>query len=75
MKLRHLDDKDLFGYFRDISSQATITPFTDIEYKKYDAKNVRTLKAYQKAIGAYIGCIQELRSRGYTLIEIMEILK
>ena len=75
MNLKHLDTKDLFDYFKDISSQAVITPFDKVEFKKYDSKNVKTLKAYHRAIGAYISCIQELRARGYTLLEVMEILK
>lgn len=75
MNLKHLDTEDLFDYFKQVSSQAVVVPFDNIEYKKYDTKNVKNLKAYHRAIGSYISCIQELRARGYTLLEVMEILK
>lgn len=75
MKLKHLPNEELFDFFKTTSNQANITPFTKIEFKKYDAKNVKTLKAYHRAVGNYISCIQELRSRGFALIEIMELLK
>jgi hypothetical protein len=73
--IRLMTNEDLFDYFKQVSGQATITPFADIELKKNDSKNVKTLKAYHRAIGNYVGCIQELRRRGYTLWEVMEILK
>lgn len=75
MKLTHIPNEELFELFKQVSSQAVITPFKQIEFKKYDAKNVKLLKSFHKTIGLYIDCIQELRSRDFTLIEIMEILK
>lgn len=74
-KIKKLTNEDLFAYFKDVSNQAHITPFIDVQYKKNDTQNVKNLKAYSRAISAYISCIQELRSRGFTLLEIMEILK
>jgi hypothetical protein len=75
MKLTHIPNEELFELFKQVSNQATITPFTKIEFKKYDAKNVKSLRSFHKTIGLYIDCIQELRSRGFTLLEIMEIIK
>lgn len=75
-KLKSLTTPDLITYFKEISAKAQITPFTNIELKKYDTKNVKQLKAFKFAINEYVRCIQELRARDFTLQEIMgEILK
>lgn len=75
-KLKSLTTQDLITYFKETSDKAHITPFTNIELKKYDTQNVKQLKSYSKTIQQYVRCIQELRVRGFTLQEIMgEILK
>jgi hypothetical protein len=75
IEIKKMTNQDLFDYFKAISSAAEIKPFEHIELKKYDSKNVKNLKGYHSTIATYIKCIQELRKRGYTLWEVMEILK
>jgi hypothetical protein len=74
--IKQMTTPELITHFKSISADAYIKPFENIELKKYDTQNVKSLRAYSRIINSYISCIQELRLRGFTLQEIMgEILK
>jgi hypothetical protein len=68
-------DKDLFDYFKAVSNRTYVEPLQKLELKKYDAKNVAKIKEFRDNVAEYVRCIQVLRSRGYTLYEILELIK
>lgn len=72
-QLKILDDNELMEQFIFYSGLCVPEPLVDLQYKKNDKKNIDKIVTYKKNIENYIVCIRELKSRGYTLQEIMDI--
>ena len=72
-ELAMLNEQELFDQIKWVSSLCVIEPFEKMELKKNDKKNIDRLINYHNNIKDYITIIKELKSRGFTLQEIMEI--
>ena len=72
-ELKLLSDKEMMEQFAWVSSRCVPEQLVDIHYKKNDKKNIDRIVAYKDIVGDYITCIRELKSRGYSLQEIMDI--
>lgn len=72
-ELKLLSDKEMMEQFAWVSSRCVPEQLVDIHYKKNDKKNIDKIVAYKDIVGDYITCIRELKSRGYSLQEIMDI--
>lgn len=72
-ELKMLDNNELFEQFKWVASKCVIQPFEALEFKKNDKKNIDKIVEYKTNIEDYITIIRELKSRNYTLQEIMEI--
>lgn len=73
--LKRLNDEELREQFAWISSECIPSPLVDIHFKKNDKKNIDKIIYYRDVVASYTTCIRELKSRGYTLQEIMSIKK
>lgn len=71
--LKLLNDDELMKQFAWVSSQCMPEQMTDLQYKKNDKTNIDKIIEYKNNVTNYITCIRELKSRGYTLQEIMAI--
>jgi hypothetical protein len=72
-ELKILSDAELMDQFAYVASKCVPEPLVNLEYKKNDKKNIDRIVTYKNSVEDYIVVIRELKSRGYTLQEIMEI--
>ena len=72
-ELKLLSDIEMLDHFAWISSRCVPDKLVNIHLEKNDMKNIDKIVKYRNMVDAYLTCIQELKSRGFTLQEIMEV--
>lgn len=72
-ELKILSDNEVMEQFAWASSKCVPEQLIGINKKKYDRENIKRIETYKDNVVDYITCIKELKSRGFTLQEIMEI--
>lgn len=72
-ELKILEDNELIKQFAWVASRCVPQQFQGLEQKKNDKENIERIETYRNFVNDYITCIKELKSRGYTLQEIMEV--
>lgn len=72
-ELKILSDNEVMEQFAWASNKCVPEQLIGINKKKYDRENIKRIETYKDNVVDYITCIKELKSRGFTLQEIMEI--
>ena len=72
-ELKLLSDIEMLDHFSWVSSRCVLDKLVHIHLEKNDNKNIDKIVKYRNMVNAYLTCIQELKSRGFTLQEIMEV--
>ena len=72
-ELKLLCDIEMINYFALVSSRCIPDKLVDIHLKKNDKKNIDKITKYRNNVNDYLMCIKELKRRGFTLQEIMEV--
>ena len=71
--LKLLNDDEMMKQFAWVSTRCLPEQLVDLHFKKNDKKNIDKIVKYRDVVNDYLTCIRELKSRGYTLQEIMDI--
>ena len=71
--LKLLNDDEMMKQFAWVSGRCVPEQLQGINLKKNDKKNIDRIVKYRDVVNDYLTCIRELKSRGFTLQEIMDI--
>jgi hypothetical protein len=72
-ELKLLDDKEMVNQFIWAAESCVPEKLIDMDQKKNDYRNIQRIVTYKNNVENYITCIKELKSRGFTLQEIMSM--
>ena len=72
-ELKSLPDIEMLEYFAWVSSRCIPDKLVNIHLEENDKKNIDKIVKYRDFVDEYLKCIKELKRRGFTLQEIMEV--
>jgi len=70
--LRVKTDLEIVVIMENLDKNVDTMQFLSYEYKKNDVANMKIMKSIVDAVKLMYDCVQELRSRGYSLLQIDE---